>query len=54
MTIDERLEALKQTMELLGRMHVETEAALQKFVETTDRFEEFAKLVLSNQGGLPS
>ena len=48
MTIDERLEALAQTLELTALMQQATEKALAEFTKQTDRFEEFAKLVLSN------
>jgi hypothetical protein len=48
MTIDERLEALALSMESLAHMHKSTEQALRDFTVQTDRFEEFAKLVLSN------
>lgn len=51
MTIGERLEALAQSVELLAHMHKSTEQAIRDFTVQTDRFEEFAKLVLSNHEG---
>jgi hypothetical protein len=51
MTIDERLEGLAQSVELLAHMHKATEQALRDFTVQTDRFEEFAKLVISNHEG---
>lgn len=47
-TIDERLEAIAQTLELVANMQLVTEEKLKGLVDTTQRFEEFAKLVLSN------
>ena len=37
MTIEERLEALTQTVELLGGMQVETEKKLQRLIDTVNR-----------------
>ena len=52
MNIDERLEALTQTVELLAAMHKESEVRLaasseqtdQRFAETDRRFAEVARL----------
>lgn len=48
MTIDERLEALAQSVELLSTLHQDTERAAKAFEQRVDRFVEFAQLVLSN------
>jgi hypothetical protein len=48
MTIDERLEALTHSVELIAAMQQTTENNLAKFTAQTDRFEEFARLVLAN------
>lgn len=37
MAIDERLEALTQTVELLGGMQIETERKLQNLIDTVNR-----------------
>jgi hypothetical protein len=47
-TIDERLQALAESMELLKLDQHETQLALQKLTAQTDRFVQFAQLVLSN------
>lgn len=48
MTIDERLEALTHSVELIAAMQQTTEKNLAELTKQTDRFEEFAKLVLAN------
>lgn len=47
-TIDERIDALTQTTELLAGMHQQTEAEIQKLTNEVRRFKYWAEAVILN------
>jgi hypothetical protein len=50
MTIDERIEAIAQHVELLGRMQIKTEEELQKTNRGLNRLRKYALLIASDHG----
>ena len=48
MTIDERIEAIAQHVELLGRMQIKTEEELQKTNRGLNRLRKYALLIASD------
>ena len=48
MTVDERIEALAQSVELLAEMHKQTEAQIAELATQTRRFQYWTEAIILN------